>query len=1039
MDNLLRFFLLTVPMLFLNNLWAQDCGVNIDVVEENSGYVLKANAKGGDAFTYSWSNGMTTQSISVTEKTAYCVTITTPRGCAADACFKFDDVSSRNCHVNIKREKRDGGILLTIDPRPADLVTEIGWSDGSSEKSLLVTKSGEYCVKVAFSNGCTAGKCVKVNIPGRNCKVEIRKELVDGGIKLTAIGGNSLSNVANSFFVWSTGDTARSITVTELMKYCVVAYYGDECKAEACIDLRGDGCKVEIRKEDVDGGIKLTAVSASVSPATTPPTYEWSTGETTQSIVVTERDKYCVVVHYGDICKADACIDLRRDDQCRVHIQSRRTDEGILLTAKVTPANVSARYFWNNSDTATTESILVTERGEYCVKIITEDGCEARDCINIGDDGAECSVEIVRRNTDEGILLTAKVRPEDANVRYFWNNSDTAGTESILVTERGEYCVKVIVAGDSISPNGCEARDCIKIGGDEKDCRVEIIRRNTDEGILLIAKVRPEDANVRYFWNNSDTAGTESILVTERGEYCVKVIVATESTATNACVAEDCIKIGDDEADCKVEIVRRNTDEGILLTAKVRPEGAVVRYFWQIGDSTHTTESVLVTERGEYCVKVLVATINSTTADGCEATDCIIIGDDEPDCKVEIARRVTDEGIILTAKVRPEDVEVRYFWELGDSIAHTQSILVTERGEYCVKIITEDGCEARACIKINNDPNCGISFSRQITAAGLLVTVKPRPKGQLKELFWDTGDTTRSILITAAGTYCVEAIFKNGCVVKECFTIEDIDELCKVEIYPRRTGAGVKLHAVPRPADGIDSIVWNTGELGKQIMVNVDGSYCVTVYWESGCIAEACVDIVITDETDTCRAIIRVLNGSTLQAKSNGKAPFDYSWNTGEVTKNIKINDAGTYCVTITDSEGCISSSCVEIENINEFTSNSKNASNSTTTMISNKSKNGKKNLFVIVPEQGNTKVKELSIHPNPARNQINFSLDIPYNDTYEISVQNMQGQITHFEKTDWLQGQANGRVIVSNLPEGFYILRIQSAQQLITKKFLKQ
>ena len=91
------------------------------------------------------------------------------------------------------------------------------------------------------------------------------------------------------------------------------------------------------------------------------------------------------------------------------------------------------------------------------------------------------------------------------------------------------------------------------------------------------------------------------------------------------------------------------------------------------------------------------------------------------------------------------------------------------------------------------------------------------------------------------------------------------------------------------------------------------------------------------------------------------------------------------------------------------------------------------------MPEHGSTKVKELTVHPNPARNHLNFSMDVPYNDTYVISVQNMQGQITHYEKTEWLQGQANGRVIVSDLPEGFYILRIQSAQQLITKKFLKQ
>ena len=1256
MDNLIKFFLLTVPMLLTFNLQAQDCGVAIEIVEENNGYVLKANAKGADAFTYLWSTGETARSIVITERKEYCVTITTPNGCTADACVTFDN-GQGDCLVEIKREKTSAGVVLTADPRPSDGVVEIEWTGGSQERSILVTRSGEYCVKVAFNNGCTASKCVKVDIPDRDCKVEIRKEIVDGGYKLTAVPspnttpdlagikyewsngetgqsiivtergkycvvayfgdycvadaciqisdsrckveirkeivddgykltaivGNSLSNVANVTYQWSTGETTRSIIVGAPGTYCVVVRYGDVCVAEDCIELRGDGCKVEIRREVVDEGIKLTAIGVSITPATTPPIFIWSTGDTAQSIIVTERGEYCVVGYFGDFCKAEACIDLRNNDHCKVHIQKRRTDEGILLTAKATPANVDARYFWEIGDSVVqSQSILVTRPGEYCVKIINANGCEARSCIKIEDDNPNCSVEIVRRLSDDGhLILHAVVRPDDVPARFMWSTGDS--TQSIRVTERGEYCVKVIFASTDAA-NSCQASDCIVIG-DEADCKVEIVRELSATGtIILYAKVRPEGFPTRFHWSTGDS--TQRIEVTERGEYCVKVQIAG-TDLVNTCEASDCIVIGDDHPNCKVEIHRETADDGaIILTAKVRPEDVPVRFLWSTGDSTQrikvtergeycvkvifastdaassceasdcisigedkfckvdivreltangtlilyakvrpqnhpvrfmwstgdTTQRIEVTERGEYCVKVSVVLPNGNR---CEADDCVVIGD-EADCSVKIVRSLSDNGtIILTAVVRPDSVPVRFMWSTGDS---TQRIEVTERGEYCVKVtfagpngniceakdcieiggdeckveivrrlsiegelylvaivrpegvpvryqwstgdstqmikVTEegeycvkvqlaiastvDGCTAHDCINVKFDRPCGITFMRQITSAGLLVTAKPRPAGLLEDLFWNTGDTARTILITEPGEYCVEASFSNGCTAKECFIIEDIDELCKVEIFPRRTGNGIKLHAVARPSQGIDSIRWSTGETEKNIVVTEDGEYCVTVYWEGGCVADACVNIEIPNETDSCRAVIRVLNGGHLQARSNGQAPYTYLWNTGEVSKNIKVNEPGEYCVTITDANGCISQSCVELESIDQLNSNATSAINNTTGFVPNKSKVSKNALVVLTPN-GNSQTSELKIRPNPARNEINFDLHVSAEAEYEISVHNMQGQLTHFEKMRWHKGQAGGRILVSNLPEGFYILKIQSPHALITKRFLKQ
>ena len=873
MNKLLKYLpILLCCLIGLSLQGQEDCKTEIKKEETNNGIILSATTKGTAPFTYKWNTEETTSSIIIDDRKEYCVTVTDNNGCVSKDCIKIGENTNNECHVTLKRKKVDGGIILTINPRPEDKVESVEWSTGSDSSSILVKETGEYCVIVKFTNGCKADKCAKVVINNgeRFCKVKISRELIDEGIKLTARTESSLPDSIKPTFEWSTGETAQSIIVNEGDKYCVLAVFGDDCRADACITLKEErDCEVEIIKEQLDEGIKLTARTKTKDSITSAPTFEWSTGETTQSIIVTEREKYCVVAYFGDVCKADACINLKPE--------------------------------------------------------------------------RDCAVEIVREQLDEGIKLTARTKsltPNTTPPTFVWSTGDS--TQSIIVTERDKYCV-IAYFGDV-----CKADACINLKG-ERDCEVEIIKEQLDEGIKLTAR-------------------------------------------TNS------------------------------LTSNTTPP----TFVWSTGDST---QSIIVKERDKYCVIAYFG-------DVCKADACINLKANDG-CKVIIQKRRTDEGLFLIAKMRPEDLAVRYLWSTGDT---TSQIKVDSAGEYCVKVVGED-CEVKDCIDIKeeSDKKCGLSFSRKITAAGLLLTVKPRPQGQLIDLFWNTGDTTRSILIVEPGEYCVEAIFKNGCEARECIVIEDINAICNVEIYPRRTGDGIKLHAVAKPADGVDSIVWSTGETEKTILVVEEGEYCVSVYFNTGCVAEKCVTIKIPAETDSCRAVIRVLNDNNLQAKSSGKAPFEYSWNTGETKKTIKIGEPGEYCVTITDASGCVSSSCVEIEKLNEFDNPKKEENGILNKSKSAKFQNGQANNFVTIGKESLNNPVSLKLSPNPARNQVNFNTKINYNGEYQISVQNMQGEMVYNKTVNWEKGQVNGRILVSNLTEGIYVLKIQSAQILMTEKFIKQ
>jgi uncharacterized repeat protein (TIGR01451 family) len=80
-----------------------------------------------------------------------------------------------------------------------------------------------------------------------------------------------------------------------------------------------------------------------------------------------------------------------------------------------------------------------------------------------------------------------------------------------------------------------------------------------------------------------------------------------------------------------------------------------------------------------------------------------------------------------------------------------------------------------------------------------------------------------------------------------------------------------------------------------------------------------CLNIVTTSnavvEATRCNPNITATitrNGNILTASmNNGVAPYNYSWNYNSTNNSITVYEQGSYCVTITDANGCTASNCV--------------------------------------------------------------------------------------------------------------------------------
>ena len=143
---------------------------------------------------------------------------------------------------------------------------------------------------------------------------------------------------------------------------------------------------------------------------------------------------------------------------------------------------------------------------------------------------------------------------------------------------------------------------------------------------------------------------------------------------------------------------------------------------------------------------------------------------------------------------------------------------------------------------------------------------------------------------------------------------QNIIDGCGVAIEPFFLG-GIPLFLF---ADGfgVGDLVysWSDGSVGPEILITSPGEYCVTLTDANGCVADACY--VVDPTIFGCYVEIHFTDEG-LTAVTNGIEPVSFLWNTGDTTQSVQPIDYGHFCVTATDSLGCVAEACIDFNTDN--------------------------------------------------------------------------------------------------------------------------
>lgn len=170
----------------------------------NQKFSAYANPTGGQSpYTYSWSNGATTQVIQNVNPGIYCVTVSDANGCVKSKCdtFKLPNTNCANFNFTISKllDTATQTYSAYANPTGGQQPYTYQWSNGATTQVIQNANSGVYCVTVTDALGCTNSKCDTFGSNTTNNCPTLMGQVSCGNLTTFSFGtGNGIWNFVNS-------------------------------------------------------------------------------------------------------------------------------------------------------------------------------------------------------------------------------------------------------------------------------------------------------------------------------------------------------------------------------------------------------------------------------------------------------------------------------------------------------------------------------------------------------------------------------------------------------------------------------------------------------------------------------------------------------------------------------------------------------------------------------------------------------------------------------------------------------------------------
>ncbi len=859
--------------------------------------------------SYTWSTGQKGLSIVVRDTGSYWVTVADAFGC---------DINSDTVNITVNAPPIKPDIVVNgpstfCENDSTELVAPFGyvgyvWSNGDTTPVTVVRSGGDYTVQVIDGNGCSSiSDPVTITMHGMP-----RPQLTTDRPTTVCFGDTVTISAPEGYaaYVWSNGDFGPQTKVIDFGDYFVTVIDSMGCQGISdTVTINVNIPPVQPVINIVGPSIFCEGDSATLEAPTGMVRYLWSTGDTTETIVVREAGDYQVQVF-----DANECSNISDTVQIRTLAPEipKITASGPTSICEGTSVQLAAdsgytNYIWSNGDT--NRVITVVDGGSYQVLATDTRGCRGlSEPVEVKVNALPMPV-IESDGTELCPRVPMTISAPDGMIAYLWSTGDT--TRSIDITMPGSYRVQVT---DS---NGCVGVSDTVVYTMRPEPRVPELAVEgptvfcEGDSTVLVA----QGGFLDYIWSNGDTGRV--IIARRGGSYTVRALDTT-----------GCYGVSD-----SVELTMRPMPRPNLAVIGsgssclgdsiriVAPSGYVT-YKWSNGD---TNRVIWAKTTGRYWLGV-------TDTNGCPGWSDTVQVNLTPlfvNMPLQVHGKTEyceGDSTVLTA---PRGF-AEYRWSTGEA---TRQIIVRSTGDYSVIMVDSTGCQGLSDtvnVIVHPTPVVPIisSSGRPVICRGDTIELSA-PAGFI-EYLWSNGETTPSILVSQPGIYSVMVTDQFGCSnASEEMSIDMHDKpYVAIQGRPRVCEDSLSTFWVPE-MPGVEYHWQLTGTTAT--IFDGQGTSSILVRWlDSGA---ATVSVYATDTTSGCYGessyevnveapFVPVITGSQVICLNDssmldaGAGYKSYLWSTGDTTQTIIIHDGGVYTVMVGSPGGCFGTASYEVRGL---------------------------------------------------------------------------------------------------------------------------
>jgi hypothetical protein len=893
--------------------------------------------------SYSWSNGATTQAITVVAAGAYSVTASTAPGCSATSApvnVTMGAPATPSLSLTYPTVCNDGTDRVTVDN--ASSFTGITWTT-SGGSVVMNAGDNSWALIEAYPSGTQVTATMHATDAGSGCPVSgsvtipvvnpappvmtvsnmnaCYDELVTVSIPAQAPGTQIYWTVLDNAVITSGGNNQTSIVVRAPANNFRVKV-GTSSQAQGCYvenqttinahfvppaqltsdATSGFGCPGSERIVTLTNAAAYTSFSWSVTNGTIvgpsdQPTIHVVIGAngTTTIVAVTATDNGICTTHNSvNIFAIQPNISIGGAAPGTTYCQGSTAT----LTADSSSPNLT--YVWSTG--ATTPTINVTTPGPYTVTATNAIGCSTTSApVTVNFAVGDVDVNVSGATTFcRGGSVTLTAMQSGPGVTYAWSNGAT--TQAISATETGDYSVQVVGFANCHSVSrtihvqvGGADKPAITAGGPTTFC--------AGGSVALTAHASGGVAPYSYQWMHvgQPVAGATSqtyVAAPAGNDYFY--VVVTDALGCVSTTSDAVILTVNPLPTASVTAPSRVCAGGVA-SASAPDAGAGGTYAWSITNGTidSTMSGAVFFHAGNSGTMTLNVTV--TTAAGCSASASGSLAIDPlPSATITPSGPTTfcsGGSVTLTAPLADS-----YVWSPNGET--TRSIAVSSSGNYSVAVTT-NGCSATGAataVTVNALPD--ITFSTPTRVCGTSESaqeVQPSPGmhyvwsisgGAITQqaehrVYFTASAGSSEVVLTVTGTSLATGCSKSGTIHLP------VNALPTVAITPVGgtavcAGSTVTLNATA----GMASYLWSPGGATTSSISATPGTYTVTATNAAGCSATS-APVTVSNFTTPAAS---VTGGSgyycsgtsaTLTASLTGTAPWSITWSDGVTQSGI--------------------------------------------------------------------------------------------------------------------------------------------------------